>query len=294
MPKYFFLSTLLWACAAVPFDAVAAQPIADGWPKRVLITNDDGIDDPKIQALAEAFAQVAETVVAAPSQDRSSTTNYISAFRTGQLRVESRSIGEGIRAYAVDGFPADCVVWALGGLLREKPPDLVVSGINGGPNLGQDWFGSGTVGAARTAAYAGFPAIAVSGLDDTHREAVAKVTRWIVKLARSDYVRALKPGQYLTVSVPRVSPGEIKGIKVTRRAGIRYKPFFEPINGDATSKESTWRLKVENTAEPPPPYSDIAAYAANYIVVVPMLADEHDDEALRNLANGIDELPAWP
>ena len=82
----------------------------------------------------------------------------------GGLEVERREIGEGIEAFAVDGTPGDCVALALTGLMTD-PPDLVISGINGGANVGAEWLFSGTIGAARVASL-GVPAVAVSGLDD--------------------------------------------------------------------------------------------------------------------------------
>jgi 5'-nucleotidase len=115
----------------------------------VLITNDNGIEDVKIVELARAFSEIAETYVVAPLEDRSGSTHYLTVTQRGSFRVERRQIGKGIHAYAVDGFPADCVVLALTGIMKDSPPDLVISGINGGPNLGKDWLFSGTIGAAR-------------------------------------------------------------------------------------------------------------------------------------------------
>jgi len=269
----------------------------EGWPKKVLITNDNGIADPKIAALARAFSQVAETVVVAPMTDQSGTSNHISLGENRPLvTVEKRELGEGIVAYALDGYPADCVFWAVKGLLRESPPDLVVSGINGGPNLGPDWIGSGTVGAARLAAFAGFPAIAVSGLDDDHTESVAAATKWVVSLAQSAVVRELEAGQFLTVSIPRVPPGEIRGVQVVERAPILLAgvPTFEP---DTTRAEpagtQTWKIQPP-TQKGFEVVGDIVAYQSNYIAVVPMRVDEHDYELLEELRGRLIDFPAWP
>ena len=144
-------------------DAAASERV---WPKRVLITNDNGIEDPKLVALVRAFAKTTETWVVAPSVDRSGSGSHLTVTRLGKLEVHRRDLGEGIRAFAVDGYPADCVALAILGIMRESPPDLVVSGINGGPNLGAEWMFSGTIGAARVAAFAGIPSMAISGIDD--------------------------------------------------------------------------------------------------------------------------------
>ena len=118
------------------FSGSCGAGIADSeysWPKRVLITNDDGINDSNMLALARAFSQVCETYVIAPQEDKSGTTHLVSAFRTHFLSVESYDLGSGIRGYGVDGYPGDCVLLALQGILLDNPPDLVIAGINGGP-----------------------------------------------------------------------------------------------------------------------------------------------------------------
>lgn len=286
--------TLLAPMLAV---AISCSHADADWPKKVLITNDNGIADPKIVALARAFSQVAETVVVAPLTDQSGTSNHISLGRDRPLVVvEKRDLGEGIVAYALDGYPADCVFWAVKGPLRESPPDLVVSGINGGANLGPDWIGSGTIGAARLAAFGGFPAIAVSGLDDNQPGAVAAATKWVVSLAQSAIVRELEGGQFLTVSIPRVPPEDIKGLRVVERAPILFAgvPSFEPETTRAESTGTqTWVMQPP-TQQGFESVGDIVAYQSNYIAVVPMRVDEHDYELLEELRGRQEEFPAWP
>ena len=93
----------------------------DNWPKRVLVTNDNGIDDIKIIELARAFAKIAETYVVAPMENRSGSTHFLTVTNRGLIKVERRDLGEGIHAFAVDGYPADCVLLAYAGIMREKP-----------------------------------------------------------------------------------------------------------------------------------------------------------------------------
>jgi len=280
----------LAACVVVL--PVAAQKTERPWPQRVLITNDNGLGDAKIVALARAFAPHAETWVVAPSENRSGSTHYLSVTRLGQLRVEPRDLGSGIRAFAVDGFPADAVVLALYGLMRDHLPDLVISGINGGPNLAHDWLGSGTIGAARIAAYLGFPAIAVSGLDDDIPGAVAAATDWVVRLAQSQVTRNLEGGQYLTVSMPRVAPSAIRGVQVSPRAGLRIDVVFEAEEPSRMDSSRVWTIRVTPKASPPIQDTDQAYYDAGFIVVIPMRADEHDDVLLRHLRIA-GALPLW-
>jgi 5'-nucleotidase len=279
----------------VGVDLLPGENQGEIWPKRVLITNDNGIEDVKIIELARVFSRIAETYVVAPLEDRSGSTHYLTATQKGSLKVKRRQIGGGIHAYAVDGFPADCVLLALTGIMRDNPPDLVISGINGGPNLGKDWLFSGTIGAARVASFAGFPAIAVSGLDDHMPNAVEAANRWVVNLAQSMLVRELKPQHYLTVSIPRVSPEEIKGVRVAARAGLLEKPIFaKAAADDLESGHEMWRIVgTEKLDYSLPSDSDIALWNEGYIVIVPMVCDEHDYRSLTGLRNEQGKLPEW-
>ncbi|MEW6194218.1 MAG: 5'/3'-nucleotidase SurE [Bacteroidota bacterium] len=266
----------------------------DSWPKTVLITNDDGINDPKMIGLAKAFSKVAETYVVAPSGDKSGTTHYTSVFSIYQLTVEKKNIGEGIKAYAVDGYPGDCVLLALQGIMKDTKPDLVISGINGGPNLGYDWLASGTIGAARLASYWGVPSIAVSGIKDGLPETEEALINWVIEFSKSDLVRQLKTGQYFTLSFPRLSLSEIKGIKVAARAGILADFSFSKIQSDsAESNKEVWQLNRPKPITDVDAESDAALYYSGYIIVVPMLADEIDYPLLSKLKNNSGLLPEW-
>lgn len=273
-------------------DLLPGENQGEIWPKRVLITNDNGIEDVKIVELARAFSRIAETYVVAPLEDRSGSTHYLTATQKGSLKVERRQIGKDIQAYAVDGFPADCVVLALTGIMKNNPPDLVISGINGGPNLGKDWLFSGTIGAARVASFAGVPSIAVSGLDDDMAKAVEAANQWVVRLAQSPLVRELKPAQYLTVSIPRVSPEKIKGVRVAERAGLLERPVFAKAPADdLESGHETWRIVgAEKLDYSVPSDSDIALYNEGFIVIVPMVCDEHDHQLLSRLKKDSGQL----
>ena len=277
---------LALASAAAPGDVEAQESSAKRL--RVLITNDNGIDDPKLLALARAFSRQADTWVVAPDRDQSGTGTRLTFMTTGKLVAERREIGEGIEAFAVNGTPGDCVVLAGTALMADNPPDLVVSGINGGPNLGMEWMYSGTVGAARVAALGGVPAIAVSGLDDDLPGAVDAAVSWVVRLSRSEVVKDLRPGEYLTASLPRIAPGEIRGIKIVDRA-----PGF-PMPRFALTEDSTWQLVGMDASEvASPPNSDRAVYEEGFIAVVLMCVDEVDSERLVKLQRGNVQLPQW-
>ena len=278
--------SVLVAHAAIPRVAEAQESPDDRL--RVLITNDNGIDDPKIVALARAFSRHAETWVVAPDRDQSGTGSHLTFMKKGKMLVKERDIGQGIKAFAVDGTPGDCVVIAGAALMKDNPPDLIISGINGGANLGMEWMFSGTVGAARVAALGGIPTIAVSGLDDDLPGAVDAAVDWVVRLSSSQLVKGLRSGDYLTVSLPRVTPDKIRGIKIVDRAPGLPVPKF------ALTDDSTWQLVGMDVPEvAPPPNSDRAVFQEGFIAVVPMRLDEVDKERLEQWQQENVQLPNW-
>ncbi|UCC74632.1 MAG: hypothetical protein JSV86_08815 [Gemmatimonadota bacterium] len=276
-------------------------------PLRIVVTNDDGVEElgDRVAPLARALAAFAEVYVVLPAQNRSGTTHHMN-LSMGKRALESELVWSGqfdeggrrVEVHVVDGYPADCVALALRGILRDDPPDLVISGPNGGPNLGPSWLGSGTIGAARAAAFFGVPAIAVSGLDDDEEEAVEALAAWIARLARSELVLALEPGQYLTVALPRKLPSEIKGVRVAPRASTLGGRYFEkapPLIGEGEEgPRQVWLLQVPEISELPPAESDILLYSQDYIVVTAMRADEHDYTFIDELRDRLGAFPAWP
>lgn len=295
--RHMFHVLVLLAVAAA--SAACPARAATTWPERVLITNDNGIHDPKIWALGKAFAVHGDTWLVASNSDRSGASNVVSV-RPDRLALTAVRV-QGDRhlvAYSVAGSPADCVILGVLGLLKDDPPDLVVSGINGGPNLGmRDWAGSGTIGAARTAALLGIPAIAVSGLDDDDAEMVGKVTGWVVAFAHSGIVRNLKPGQYLTVAIPRVPAEKIRGIRIAQRTPYTRGQFaFDRVSqmeqGDKQAE--VWVARQTGRPARPEPGSDAALYRDGYIVITPMHIGEDDRAAIPALRQDAGELPPWP
>lgn len=269
------------------------------WPGRVLITNDNGIHDPKIWALAKAFAAHSDTWLVASDTDRSGSSNLVSV-RPDRRALTAIRVGKSARltAYSVAGYPADCVALGVRGLLKDDPPDLVVSGINGGPNLGErDWFGSGTIGAARTAALLGVPAIAVSGLDDDDTDMVHTVVDWIVAFANSQTVRNLEPGQYLTVAIPRVAPDQIRGIRIAARAPVAHGLVaFDRVAQAKDDDKLTEVWVAKGTGKHPAPATgtDAALYREGYIVITPMRVGEVETAAIPALRRQAGAVPPWP
>lgn len=184
---------------------------------KILVSNDDGYLAPGIAALAEAMAAIAEITVVAPDSNRSGSSNSLTLDRP--LRVYRAHNG----FYSVNGTPSDCVHIALTGILTERP-DLVVSGINQGQNMGDDTLYSGTVAAATEGFLFGIPAIAFSQVQHgwKHLDAAARVARDIV-LRRFE---ALQKPWLLNVNIPNL-PYENLGRTMATRLGKRHQS--EPV-----------------------------------------------------------------
>ncbi|AVR97885.1 5'/3'-nucleotidase SurE [Pseudoduganella armeniaca] len=197
---------------------------------KILISNDDGYLAPGINALADALAQIADIVVVAPDSNRSGASNSLSLDRPLSMQQAANGF------YFVNGTPTDCVHIALTGLLTE-PPDLVVSGINNGPNMGDDTLYSGTVAAATEGYLFGIPAIAFSqgSYGWSHIDAAAKVARDIVQR----YADALQKPYLLNVNIPNL-PYDALGQPMATRLGRRHQaePVIKAL--DPRGREIYW------------------------------------------------------
>ncbi len=185
---------------------------------RILVSNDDGYQSPGIGILAQTLAEVAEITVVAPERDRSGASNSL----TLTLPMRARTAPNGF--IYVDGTPTDCVHLAITGLL-DRDPDMVVSGINAGANLGDDVIYSGTVAAAMEGRFLGLPALAVSlvGKGGEHFATAARVARRLVQeVAQSP----MPSSTILNINVPDLPWERLQGIQVTR-LGHRHKA--EPV-----------------------------------------------------------------
>jgi len=184
---------------------------------KILISNDDGYLAPGIHCLAEHFSSIADVTVVAPERDRSGASNSL----TLDVPLRAQKAPNGF--YRVDGTPTDCVHLAITGMLDEEP-DMVVSGINAGANLGDDVLYSGTVAAAMEGRFLGLPAIAVSlcaisGHIFTHYETAARVA---IRLVERLQANPLPADTILNVNVPDLPWEQLQGFEVTR-LGHRHK-----------------------------------------------------------------------
>ncbi|HEX3015055.1 MAG TPA: 5'/3'-nucleotidase SurE [Desulfobacteria bacterium] len=234
---------------------------------RILLTNDDGILAPGIQALARQLRSVAEISVVAPDSERSATGHGITLRRP--LMVQELDLECGGKGFAVSGTPADCVKLALqGGLVRQ--PDLVISGINQGQNLGTDVLYSGTVSAAIEAALLGVPGIAVS-LTDYRYNDFSFAAEFTEKLCQQLAKRGLTTDTLLNINIPAVPRGQIKGSKVTKLSVIKYGNVFEE-RVDPQGRKYYWQsgTVLDDIYEED---CDICAIRANQVSITPIHFD---------------------
>lgn len=236
--------------------------------RRILVTNDDGYFSPGIQALAEALTPLGEVTVVAPQTEASAVGHALTLRRP--LRLEQ--VGE--RSYAVDGTPTDCVNIGLSQVLT-TPPDLIVSGVNKGLNIGDDVTYSGTVAGALEGALLGYPAIAVSLQFSPAGWDFAPAAAAAAALAAELLDKPLPPRTFLNVNVPA---GLVRGVRVTvqakrnhitkvnRRVDPRGQPYF-------------WIEEAQDDWQPHD-RSDYQAIRDGYLSVTPIQPDLTDHTSL--------------
>jgi 5'-nucleotidase len=240
---------------------------------RILLTNDDGIGAPGLHALEEAVESLGEIHVVAPLAEQSGTSRAITIRRP--LRYETK----GARRYAVDGTPADTMMMAVNQILDFRP-DLVISGINSGPNLGESIYYSGTVSAAAEAAKYGVAAIAVS-VDARGDIDFAPAADFTPGLARLVLEKGLPVGVALNVNIPEPWQG---GIEITRQSRkISRNVMIE--TRDPHGRPYYWMHEEVPLADAEPG-TDYAAVREGSISITP-IRFEHTEETL------IEPLGAW-
>jgi 5'-nucleotidase len=232
----------------------------------VLLSNDDGHAAAGLLALRDALAAFADVVVCAPELNQSATSHSLSLHRSLRLR----RVQEGI--FSLDGTPADCVYVALNsnGRVLPRRPDLCVSGLNHGLNLGMDVFYSGTVAAAREAALRGIPSVATSADQGADRAAAAALSATIVR-ELWERVRETPMAVLLNVNIPAGSAWPVRGT----RLGARLYDDSVVFRDDPRGREYLWIGGAEPRHEPSPG-SDTDAYDAGEVSVSPLSLDLYD------------------
>ena len=247
---------------------------------RILLSNDDGYRSPGLRVLAEALARHGDVTVVAPDRDRSGASNSL----TLDVPIRAERLDNGY--IRVNGTPTDCVHLAITGLL-DAEPDLVVAGINHGPNLGDDVIYSGTVAAATEGRFLGLPAIAVS--IDSHQPrhlatAAAVTERLIAGLRDAD----MSPSTLLNVNVPDLPLERIEGLRATR-LGHRHKA--EPVTRllDPRGRPVYW-IGPAGPEQDAGPGTDFHALRSGCVSVTPIQVDLTRHAAVEPLARWLGAL----
>ena len=231
-------------------------------PKRILISNDDGFDARGIKVLERALAPLGDVFVVAPDNEQSASSHSLTVRRP----IEIKKVDD--RHYRVVGTPTDCVVMALQ-VLMDRPPDIVVAGINHGPNMGEDVTYSGTVAVAFEGTILGVQSLAFSALQRTvaNEEVNAAMARRVVEHALE---AGVPPGALLNVNIPNPDVSPVKGLRITKLGSRHYENFIEPVTAELQThytiggRDPVWR---EDDG------SDIAAVRMGYVSITPLHLD---------------------
>ncbi|NOX97408.1 MAG: 5'/3'-nucleotidase SurE [Nitrospirae bacterium] len=244
---------------------------------KILLTNDDGINSLGIYALYQELKKIGQVSIVAPETEQSAVGHAITL--SNPLRVREIYRDGSFYGYSVNGTPADCV--KLGALvIFKEPPDIVVSGINLGPNLGIDIIYSGTVSAATEGTVLGFPSLAISlgtRRDPDYSFAAAFTKGLCLKVKE----KGLPPGILLNVNIPAISCAEIKGVKISRQGKSRFKDTFEKRR-DPRGNVYYW-LTGEIVREEENEEADTKAVDGNYVSITPLHFDLTSYLSIRGL-----------
>jgi len=240
---------------------------------RILLSNDDGYQAPGLRLLADALADLADVIVVAPDRNRSGASNSLTLDTP--LRVEQVESN----IYFVNGTPTDCVHVAITGLL-DNEPDMLISGINHGANLGDDVLYSGTVAAAMEGRFLKLPAVAVSLVLEHghHFDTAVTIVKRIVRRMKNDPL----PGDtILNINIPDRHADAIQGVEVTR-LGFRHRS--EPVvpARDPKNRPVYW-LGLAGAEQDAGPGTDFHAVANDFVSVTPIKVDLTDHGALEPL-----------
>lgn len=248
---------------------------------RVLLSNDDGINAPGLKALEDAIRpHVKELWVCAPETEQSATSHSLTLRRPLRIRHVSEN------RYAVDGTPTDAVLLGVNKIMADNKPDLVLSGINRGGNLGEDVTYSGTVAAAMEGAMLGIPSVALSQVyEDRHKVKWATAKQWTPKVLKQLFKQGWPKGIFINVNFPDVTASKVKGIEVCRQG--RRKIGGGLTRGvDPRGDEYFW-VGPQRDEDKYLKGTDLAASIEGKVSVTPLGLDLTHDTTLRKLKSGM-------
>lgn len=245
----------------------------------ILITNDDGINAIGINVLAKSLSKIGKVTVIAPDRERSATGHAITMHQP--LRVERVcNFGDDIEAWSISGTPSDCVKLGIESIMNKKP-DIVVSGVNNGANLGTDVIYSGTVSAAIEGAIHGVPSFAFSVLRNKGEINYEGVKRYSCKIIKSFISNQTTRPIILNINFPSILSEEIKGIRITELGIRQYSNSFVKRE-DPMGRNYYWLagqlIELENNKE-----SDVNAVEEGYISVTPLHFDLTDYKLVKQM-----------
>ncbi len=247
----------------------------------ILVSNDDGYLTEGLNCLVEHLQKIARVTVVAPQFDRSGASNSVTLDRP--LLPEQAANG----FIAINGTPTDCVHIAITALLRDDPPDIIVSGINRGPNLGDDILYSGTVAAATEGRFLGLPAIAVS-LGSFEGNYFSTAARVVVDIIRKLEQEPLDSDTILNINVPDIEFSQLEAFQATR-LGKRHKAEPAVEAADPRNRKVYWLGPVGDEADAGPG-TDFYALNNNRVSITPIKIDLTNYELLNSVEHWLETL----
>ncbi|MEC9371216.1 MAG: 5'/3'-nucleotidase SurE [Pseudomonadota bacterium] len=241
----------------------------------ILLSNDDGYQAPGLKALLESTKEHGDITVVAPDDNKSGASGSLTLSKV----LTVKATGE--RCFAVDGTPVDCVHIGLNGLL-DNEPDMVISGINSGSNLGDDVLYSGTVGAALEGRRLAYPGVAVSlvGSEPKHYWTAGQVASAIVSELK---INPLPSRTILNVNVPDRPLEDLHGYKITR---LGYRARSHPvIRLNASDDYRQYRIGTIGSAADSGPGTDFSAVNEGYVSITPLRIDSTDHSQCEHLTD---------
>src|SRR6476469_499240 len=272
------------------FFAVAAwRRLAHRLPMRILLTNDDGVNARGLKLLEAVARKLSDDVwIVAPTEEQSGAGHSLTLTTPVRLRKHDE------RRFSVTGTPTDAVMLALAHVMKDSPPDVILSGINRGANLAEDVTYSGTVSAAIEGALAGVPSIALSqlyarqGMGDSVPFAAAEA--WGTKVLATLVAEPMPTGTLVNVNFPALAPDEVKGVRVCRQGLRDYGRLRVVQRTDPRGYDYFW-FGLGVTIGTPGHTTDLEAVADGYVSVTPFHLDLTHEPSLERLARTYNQPP---